>query len=163
MGDPTLDDTELRALLTELKARCGISYETLVQRAHCSRGTAQTYLTKPGLERSRSILDGLLDALGPSAAERTRVLELYQLTCPAGPDPATVGWLARVRAAGCTVWEMDRFTPSEATVHTAIGRRHPGSDMAAVGLDSPPPYVPRAHDLRLRAEIASPRAVRCWR
>jgi hypothetical protein len=41
-------EQQLLALLTELKMRCGLTYDQLAERASCSRGTAQNYLTKPG-------------------------------------------------------------------------------------------------------------------
>jgi hypothetical protein len=47
---------------------------------------------------------------------------------------------------------MEEFTASEATVHTAIGRREPRT-----GLHDPldlPPYIPRDFDEAVRAEIA---------
>src|SRR4051794_37497127 len=50
---------------------------------------------------------------------------------------------------------MDEFTADEATVHTAIGRRHRRPGHAQGEVDAPLAYVPRAHDEALRADIAS--------
>ncbi|WP_410598220.1 helix-turn-helix domain-containing protein [Amycolatopsis sp. lyj-90] len=153
MADPGIADEQLRALLGTLKTRSGLTYVDLAKLASCSHGAAQKYVTKPGHERGESTLKALLTALGADDVERAEALRLLKLTRPDHRDPAQVTFASAAAAAECTVWEMERFTPAEATVHTAIDRGAyvPGRHHAV----TPPPYVPRVHDTALRADIAA--------
>jgi hypothetical protein len=47
------------------------------------------------------------------------------------------------------VWTMEEFTPSEAAVHTAIGRRHTRENWQS----ALPTYVPRDYDQALHADV----------
>ncbi|WP_410658316.1 helix-turn-helix domain-containing protein [Amycolatopsis sp. lyj-112] len=145
---------QLCALLAGFKDRRGLSYEKLGELASCSRGTAENYITKPAHTRGEEILHSLLTALGVTDDERAEALRLHRLSRPETPAPATVGWRAAAAEADCTVWELDEFTPAEATVHPAI-RRGPipigGQNM----IMAPPAYVPRDHDTPLHADIAA--------
>ncbi|MFD6072932.1 helix-turn-helix domain-containing protein, partial [Amycolatopsis lurida] len=153
MVTPAPADQQLRALLKTLKNRCHVSYEKLATWASCSPQTAQNYVNKPGHGRDRGILDALLTALGADDAERAEAFRLHKLTCPELVDPAQAGWAAAVVAADCTVWEMEQFSPAEASVHIAIGRRSVLNEQNQfVAL---PSYVPRIHDTALRADITA--------
>ncbi|WP_143267885.1 hypothetical protein [Amycolatopsis alba] len=152
MVDPVADE-QLRALLGALKTRSGLSYEKLAERASCSRGAALNYVTKPGHGRGESGLKALLAAMGADAVESAEALRLLKLTRPGDVAPDEVGFAAAAAMADCTVWEMERFTPAEASVHAAIdrGAQAPGEHR----LMAPPPYVPRVHDAALRSDITA--------
>ncbi|WP_336160008.1 hypothetical protein [Amycolatopsis sp. VC5-11] len=145
---------ELCARLVEFKKRCKLSYEKLGELASCSKGTAENYIAKPGHGRGQGILDSLLTALDVTDSEREEALRLYRLSQPCRPDPGAAGWAAAAAAAHCTVWELEEFTPAEATVHPAIrrGRVLPGDPNS---IPSPPSYVLRDHDALLRADIGA--------
>ncbi|WP_148311548.1 tetratricopeptide repeat protein [Amycolatopsis japonica] len=145
---------QLCTLLAKFKERRGLSFEKLAERSLCSRGTAENYITKPGHSRGEGILNSLLTALEVTDDERAEAVRLHRLTRPNTPDPATVGWSVAAAEADCTVWEMDEFTPAEATVHPAIRRgRVVANDHNDVM--SPPAYVQRDHDTSLRADVAA--------
>lgn len=144
---------ELRVLLQQLRRVSGLTYERLAERAHMSRSTVGNYLTTPDGRPLRT-LESLLDALGASEMDRARALHLHKQTLPAEVDPVEVGWQASARAAGCTAWRMTEFSANEATVHTAIGRRHPARPTDPTDLE-PPPYVMRVHDPALHRDIGA--------
>lgn len=133
------DSAELRALPKAAKSACGLSYETLAERAP-ARGDG-------------TILAALLDALAVSAADQARALRLHGRLHrgSTAADAARTAWRSRARAAGFAVWTMAEFTPSEATVHTAIGH-WAGPDG---GLSTPPPYVRRDYDQALHADVSA--------
>ncbi|WP_409496076.1 hypothetical protein [Amycolatopsis sp. cmx-11-12] len=145
---------QLCTFLAGFKARSGLSYEKLAELASCSRGTAENYIAKPGHSRGEDILNSLLTALGVTDAERAEALLLHRRSRPETTDPVTVGWRVAAAEADCTVWEMDEFTPAEATVHPAIRR---GRVLVSDGnpVMSPPAYVQRDHDTSLRADVAA--------
>ncbi|MFD6072753.1 helix-turn-helix domain-containing protein, partial [Amycolatopsis lurida] len=145
---------KLRALLIGFKDRSGLTYEKLAELASCSRGTAENYIAKAGHRRSDDILASLLSALGVTRDERDEALRLHRLNRSCSPDPATVEWAASAAEADCTVWEMEQFTPAEATVHPAITRSH-GLASALNLISSPPSYVLRDHDALLHADISA--------
>lgn len=155
MIERSLDHAELRALLKAAKSASGLSYETLAERAHVSRGTAQNYVTEPDAPArgDGAILAALLDALAVSAADRARALQLHGRLHGGSTvaDAARTAWRSRARAAGFVVWTMAEFTPSEATVHTAIGHRAGRDDR----LSTPPPYVRRDYDQALRTDVSA--------
>ena len=155
-------DAELRTLLQQLHKTSGLTYEQLAELTHLSRGTMGNYLTKPNHRRGTRELEQLLDALGAAAEDRARALELHRQTVPGGPVAAEVGWRARARTAGCTVWSMAEFSAAQATVHTAIGRRisSVGQHAERPGEMGSPAYVPRAHDPALRADLTAAAASR---
>jgi transcriptional regulator with XRE-family HTH domain len=132
-----------------------LTYENLAERAEMSRSTVWNYLTV-GHRRKTRTLERLLDALGASPSDRDRALQLHRRRILVnGADPAEVGWSARAQLANCTVWTMAQFTASQAGVHTAIGR-HRTYPLGHLDRDQTPPgYVPRAHDDALRRDIAA--------
>ena len=151
--DPAAD-AELRALLEQLKAASGLTYDQLAAAANMSRNSVMHYITRPGHRRGTRTLEGPLTALCASEDKRTRALELHRRTRPVLTDPGALGWTARVRQAGCVWWPMGEFTAVAATVHTAIGRRHQtGPEHGRAGDAALPAYVPRAHDYKLRADV----------
>ena len=146
--------TELCALLGELKQACGLTYDDLAAAAPMARNTVLNYITKPGHRRDTRTLEKLLTALHAAGPDRQRALELHRRTQPTRVDSADVGWVARVRAAGCVAWPMGEFTAVRATVHTAIGRRRLADRDQALAADlTLPAYVPRAHDSAVREHI----------
>jgi transcriptional regulator with XRE-family HTH domain len=154
IADQAAADEELRALLRQLKDDCGMTYEQLAEAAMLSRGTVQNYVAKPGHGRDTATLKHLLAKLRASEEQRAQALRLHQRTLPAGVDPAAAGWLTRARPAEVTVWSMAQFSATEASVHTAIGRRHrTAHEGEQIGDMATPAYVPRAHDAPLRRDI----------
>lgn len=145
---------QLCTLLTGFKDRSGLSYERLAERASCSRGTAENYIAKPGHSRGENILNFLLTALEVTDDERAEAVRLQRLSRSETPHPASAGWKAAAAEADCTVWEMDEFTPAEATVHPAIRRDRIRDDDQNIMM-VPPVYVRRDHDTSLRADIAA--------
>ncbi|MGE0296470.1 MAG: helix-turn-helix domain-containing protein [Dehalococcoidia bacterium] len=154
-ADPTAEG-KLVTLLKQLHTDSGLSYEQIAERAYVSRSTVSNYLNTPA-GRPVETLRCLLDAMQASPDERKRALDLHAGTFPNRKDPAELDWRGRAEAAGLTVWPMEKFTPSAAVVHTAIGRRlnptepPPNPDPDQV----PPAYVERAHDAALRRDIAA--------
>ncbi|RSN34670.1 hypothetical protein DL990_13620 [Amycolatopsis sp. WAC 01416] len=145
---------KLRALLVGFKDRSGLTYEKLAELASCSRGTAENYIAKAGHRRSDGILASLLSVLGVTRDERDEAMRLHRLNRSCSTDPATVEWAASAAEADCTVWEMEHFTPAEATVHPAITRSQ--GLASALNVVSPPPsYVLRDHDALLHADITA--------
>ncbi|MFZ0118878.1 MAG: tetratricopeptide repeat protein [Pseudonocardiaceae bacterium] len=155
--DAAAAEAALCALLKQLKDVYGGSYEELGAQAGMSHGAAGNYIRKRGHRRDTKSLKSLLTALGASEQDRDRALKLHQQTLLGGADPAEVGWETRARAVNCKVSAMAQFTATVARVHTAIGSRHSAHphnpDQAADSVS--PPYVPRAHDVALRRDIAA--------
>ena len=114
---------ELRALLFELyEVSEFTSYEALAEAAHCGRGTVSNYLTKPAWRRDPGTVAALLKALEAGEEHKARARRLLGLD-DGGATSTEAGYNARARVAACAVWPLAAFTASDATVHTAIGRR----------------------------------------
>ncbi|WP_410658318.1 helix-turn-helix domain-containing protein [Amycolatopsis sp. lyj-112] len=144
---------QLRTLLKGFKDRSGLTYEQLGEVASCSKGTAENYIAKHSHRRGEGILISLLTALGVTDAERDEAQRLHRLTRSFASDPATAGWETSAAEANCTVWEMEQFTPAEATVHPAIRRDRVLADIQST-ITSPPAYASRDHDALLDADVA---------
>lgn len=144
---------ELAALLKQAYAASTYrSYESVAAAAGMSKASVSNYMRAIRMSADPRMLLHLAQVLGlPSENNlENHIVRLHSAIHPQA-RPEDVGWQARVDAADCVQWPMSEFSVTDASVHTAIGRRS-----LVVDADfTPPVYVAREHDLALRRDITA--------